>query len=121
MANEIDAACTNAGVWPDLVLSGHAHLYQRLSRAVGGRSIPYIVAGSGGHLAHAPRTSVPPVGAAIGNYTMEVEPIFELGYLTLVVDLSSKSKPTLTGTFHSQADSPKQDTFVLNLADGTLQ
>ncbi|MFZ0042191.1 MAG: hypothetical protein WAK93_12855, partial [Solirubrobacteraceae bacterium] len=39
---------------------------------------------------------------------------------TLVVDLSSSSKPTLTGTFHSQAASPTSDSFVLDLAKGTL-
>ena len=51
---------------------------------------------------------------------MEVEPIFELGYLTLVVDLSAATKPTITGTFHSLAASPTSDSFVLNLADGTV-
>jgi hypothetical protein len=120
MANEIDAVCTKAGVWPDLVLSGHAHLYQRFSRSLGGRSIPFVVAGSGGHLAHAARSDPPPVGSNIGNYRMEVEPIFELGYLTLAIDLSSHTKPTLTGTFRSQAQTPTQDSFVLNLADGTI-
>jgi hypothetical protein len=30
------------------VLSGHAHLYQRFTRKVDGREIPYIVCGSGG-------------------------------------------------------------------------
>ena len=121
MANEIDAVCTAAGVWPDLVLSGHAHLYQRFSRSIGGRSIPYVVAGSGGHLARPPRTDLPPVGSDIGNYRMEIEPIFELGYLTVAVDLSSTTKPTLTGTFHSQAQSPTEDSFVLNLADGSVK
>lgn len=120
MANEIDAVCQNVGLWPDVVLSGHAHLYQRFSRALGGRSIPYIVAGSGGHLAHAARSTLPPVGSSVGNFIMEVEPIFELGYLTLVVDLSSAT-PTITGTFHSLAASPTSDSFVLNLADGTVR
>ena len=120
MANEIDSIHSAAGVWPDLVLSGHAHLYQRFSRSVGGRSIPVIVAGSGGHLARAPRTDLPPVGSDIGNYRMEIEPIFELGYLTVTVDLNSTAKPTLTGTFNSQAQNPTRDTFVLNLADGTV-
>jgi hypothetical protein len=121
MANEIDAVCAKAGVWPDLVLSGHAHLYQRFTRSIAGRSIPYVVAGSGGHLAHAARSDLPPIGADIGNYRMEVEPIFELGYLTLTVDLNSPTKPSLTGTFHSQADSPTRDSFTVNLADGTLK
>lgn len=51
---------------------------------------------------------------------MEVEPIFELGYLTLAIDLSSRTKPTITGTFRSQARTPARDSFVLNLADGTI-
>lgn len=121
MANEIDAVCQSAGLWPDIVLAGHAHLYQRFSRALSGRSIPYIVAGSGGHLAHAPRTGLPPVGSSVGNYKMEVEPIFELGYLTLVVDLSSAATPTISGSFHSLAANPTEDSFVLNLGDGTVQ
>jgi predicted phosphodiesterase len=121
MANEIDAVCQAAGLWPDIILSGHAHLYQRFSRSLGGRSIPYITAGSGGHLAHGARPSVPPVGAAVGNFTMAVEPVFELGYLSLVVDMRSSSAPTVTGTFHSQAATPTKDTFVLNLADGTIR
>ncbi|MFL5864916.1 MAG: metallophosphoesterase family protein [Solirubrobacteraceae bacterium] len=120
MANEIDAVCARASVWPDIVLSGHAHLYQRFSRSVQGRSIPYVVAGSGGHLARAPRSDLPPVGADVGNYRLEVEPIFELGYLTLTVDLSSATKPTLEGVFASQAIKPSTDSFVLNLKTGRI-
>jgi hypothetical protein len=51
---------------------------------------------------------------------MEIEPIFELGYLTLAVDLSSTTKPTITGTFNSRAQNPTRDSFVLNLADGSV-
>jgi hypothetical protein len=52
MLAEIDAACNQAGIMPDLFLSGHAHNYQRYTRYVkqGNRNleIPYIVAGTGG-------------------------------------------------------------------------
>src|SRR5277367_6657195 len=50
MLAEIDAACKSAGIWPDLVLSGHAHLYERYTRVMktDGRQIPYLVAGNGG-------------------------------------------------------------------------
>jgi hypothetical protein len=34
---------------PDLILSGHVHSYQRFSRKMGNRKIPYVVAGSGGY------------------------------------------------------------------------
>lgn len=119
MANEIDATCSSVGVWPDLVLSGHAHLYQRFTRTLNGRQIPYVVAGSGGHLARLPRSDLPPVGSDIGNYRMEVEPIFELGYMTLQVDVSA-NPATVTGTFNSVAETPTKDGFVLDVAAGTV-
>jgi Calcineurin-like phosphoesterase len=51
MLQEIDDACVTAGIWPDLVLSGHAHLYERYTRVMNsdGRQIPYLVAGNGGY------------------------------------------------------------------------
>src|SRR5262249_58120183 len=60
-ARDIDAACSAAGLWPDAVLSGHAHLYQRFTRHTSVRDIPYVVAGSGGHNATLPR------GAGLGQ------------------------------------------------------
>jgi len=44
----IDGACEKAGVYPDLVLSAHAHNYQRYTRHIAGKQIPYVVAGTGG-------------------------------------------------------------------------
>ena len=49
MLQEIDAACKSTGTWPHAVLSGHAHSYQRYTRATGNMEIPYIIAGNGGH------------------------------------------------------------------------
>jgi hypothetical protein len=48
MLKQIDDACSAAGIQPDLHLSGHAHLYERYTRTVGGKQIPYLVAGMGG-------------------------------------------------------------------------
>jgi hypothetical protein len=120
MANEIDAVCAEAGVWPDAVLSGHAHLYQRFTRRLNGRAIPYLVAGSGGHLQHKPRTGLPTAPVDFGNYTLVVDPIFELGYLTLSVSMADAADPTLTGIFNSQAMPPTEDGFVLHLASGAI-
>jgi hypothetical protein len=52
MLAQIDAACVAAKTWPDIVLSGHAHLYERYTRTMtaDGRQIPYVVAGNGGYL-----------------------------------------------------------------------
>jgi hypothetical protein len=46
---DIDSACKTAGILPDLVFSGHAHLYERYTRHVGSNQIPFIVAGMGGY------------------------------------------------------------------------
>jgi hypothetical protein len=49
MLQQIDQACDAAGIQPDLHLSGHAHLYERYTRTVRGKQIPYLVAGMGGY------------------------------------------------------------------------
>ncbi|QMV19044.1 metallophosphoesterase [Granulicella sp. 5B5] len=49
MLKEIDTICQSTGVWPHAVLSGHAHNYQRYTRAIGKRQIPFLVIGNGGH------------------------------------------------------------------------
>jgi predicted phosphodiesterase len=48
LIKDLDDAFNKAGLWPDVVLSGHAHIYQRFSRSVNGKEITYITAGSGG-------------------------------------------------------------------------
>jgi hypothetical protein len=45
----IDRAIALTGRTPDAILSGHVHNYQRFSRIVHKRTIPYIVAGAGGY------------------------------------------------------------------------
>jgi hypothetical protein len=53
MLKDLDAAFKQAGIGPDAVLSGHAHVYQRFTRTVqiAGKQmeVPYVVAGNGGH------------------------------------------------------------------------
>lgn len=46
---DLDGACQTAGIQPDLVLSGHAHLYERYTRFLGTTQIPFVVAGMGGY------------------------------------------------------------------------
>ncbi len=49
LSADIDSVAEAAGFWPHAVFSGHAHNYQRFTRTVDSISIPYLVAGSGGH------------------------------------------------------------------------
>jgi hypothetical protein len=48
MSQSIDTICAATGVTPDAFLSGHAHNYQRYTRRIGGKQVPYIVIGTGG-------------------------------------------------------------------------
>jgi len=116
LANDIDQACRSAGLWPDAVLSGHAHLYQRFTREVDGREIPYIVSGSGGFAATRPQGGAPPVPWTKGEYTLVNDPIVDFGYLTVTVDATGDPQ-TLTIAFQSPTSG---DSVTVNLATGKL-
>jgi len=91
LSRDLDTAFSEAGVVPDAVLSGHAHLYQRYTRVHDDRQIPYLVAGSGGFAAQPPQPGVPPAPVTVGDFTLVRDPIIEFGYLTLTVDMTTES------------------------------
>ncbi|HEY7338161.1 MAG TPA: metallophosphoesterase, partial [Bryobacteraceae bacterium] len=67
MQAQLDSACAAAGIWPDAVLSGHSHNYQRYKRtcqAANGQQFDtaYFVVGTGGIALQAPPS---PVGASV--------------------------------------------------------
>ncbi len=104
MVQDLDAAATKAGFWPHAVLSAHTHNYQRYTRVVSGQSIPYIVAGMGGHDLVQMRTTS--TGRTLRTPAV-VDPALTLasyddthfGYLRLVVN-----ETTLTIEFHPAED-----------------
>jgi Icc-related predicted phosphoesterase len=116
--NDIDACCKKAQQWPDAVLSGHAHLYQRFTRVVNGRQVPYVVCGSGGYAATQPMQAAPPAGTTDGDQTLEVDPIVKYGYLTLTTDAK-----TLTMSFKTAPRGgpvTELDTITLDLVAGKI-
>jgi len=116
LANDIDTACKAAGLWPDAILSGHAHLYQRFSRSVPGlaRAIPYVVSGSGGYSATPPQTAAPAAGTTIGEYTLVTPPDVDFGYLTITVDMTGAAG-TLTISYRSVNQSNVRDSVTVSL------
>jgi len=120
MLQDIDSACTAAGVWPHAVLSGHAHNYQRFTRVMGNYQIPYVVAGCGGHaplakMRSAYRTPYP----VDSTLTLESYDDTDYGYLRIVVNAQ-----TMTIEFHPQSDGgtskTPDDTVTITLASRTV-
>ena len=130
MLKEIDAICNKVGVWPHAVLSGHAHNYQRFTRTLGKRQIPYVVCGNGGHpplqTIHLDTTLRTPIkmpvfaqpersdSVSLDNYDFK-----SFGYLRVIVDAKQ-----LRIEFHPEGDgvtTKTPDDFVtVFLEDGTL-
>ena len=119
LAKDIDAASRAAGFWPDAVLSGHAHLYQRFTRRVDGREIPYVVAGSGGFAATRPVGGLPQTPVTVGEYTLDKPPIVEFGYLTVTVDMTGRDHH-LRIEFNDRTNTHIRDTTHLNLRTGKI-
>lgn len=122
MRADIDLACQQASFWPDAVFSGHAHIYQRMTRLVpiGADSwqIPHVIAGSGGYANKANQEANKKDMA-----TQDVsDPEFRLhnfmmGYGYLLVSVSSGSPSQLRIEFRSPNvnNGLPVDTCVLNL------
>jgi hypothetical protein len=119
MMKDIDDCCEAAGLWPDVVLSGHAHLYQHFTRIKNGRQVPYVVSGSGGYAATPPMGKLPPhLPVTVGDHTLEKKPIVNYGYLTITTDAK-----TLTITFKTADETgvTVRDTIELDLQAGTIK
>ena len=97
MGAVVDGAATAAKRWPDLVLSGHVHNYQRFTRVVpspfappsGPKLIPYIVCGAGGyHNLHAMATDATPLPWTTPDPTVILHAAIadRYGFLTLTVE-----------------------------------
>jgi len=115
---DIDDCCNGAGLWPDLLLSGHAHLYQRFTRtSSNGQETPYLVSGSGGFAATAPQAKVTRAPIVIGDHRLDILPIVAFGYLTITVDGKS-----LTASFKTadQKGVQVRDTVTVDLKSGKL-
>jgi hypothetical protein len=133
--------------YPDAVLCAHAHLYQRITYTLGGgRQIPYVIAGSGGHgpvekltrtcwekpvpVPATPFDVVRPPGMTIpaGDKVQVVSYNEEdFGFLRVTVNAQAR---TLTGEFFASSYKPTvhkgtrptcKDHFVLDLDGHALR
>jgi hypothetical protein len=110
---DIDSCCKAAGLYPDALLCGHAHLYQRFTRVMpDGKEIPYVVAGSGGFAATTPK-QLPPPPITVGDHTLVIAPIVNFGYLTVETDARTLSIVFKTA---DQRGVALRDSVVVDLA-----
>lgn len=130
MLQQIDKICEEVGIQPDLHLSGHAHLYERYTRTVNNREIPYIVAGIGGYynlpgLKPVNRRPASPKFPASGvdqsNHPLRLEIYNDtmFGFLRLTI-----SPAAITGTLitvdPATGKTRTGDAFKVDLANGTV-
>jgi predicted phosphodiesterase len=112
MLAALDQKCTDAKVMPDLVLSGHAHNYQRHTRYKNFESkamqIPYIVAGCGGYPLQGVQLAD---GQTIGDRTFD-KSLKGYGYLLIEVTPSAVTVEMWQAT----NDPEPFDTVVVDLA-----
>jgi hypothetical protein len=133
MLKEIDQCCQTAGIWPDLVLSGHAHMYERYTRtmAADGRQIAYVVAGNGGYydlpgLKTDASGSAPPTGTAqpdgSGNtVTLNAYNDTQFGFLTITVSATAiEVKSQVVDESNPEAAATVIDTFTVDLKAHTV-
>ena len=111
LSADIDKACDAAGIWPDAVLSGHAHLYQRFTRTAGNLRIPYVVSGSGGYGLTQPRETYPK--GAVGDFALAAGPYEVYGYLVVSADVTGP--PSLTISFRATDGSGDHDSVTVDL------
>jgi hypothetical protein len=120
MLADIDDACKQAGVMPDMFLSGHAHSYQRYMRAVtsNGRAlqIPYIVAGIGGINDQAIITAT---GQKTGDHVFEKS---RQGYGYLLVEATNTSLMATMFAVDPQTKAKSQfDQVTVDITRGTIR
>jgi len=127
----LDNAFSESGRFADVILTGHVHNYQRFTRTVGDRDIPYLVVGAGGywHLHYMQNQpngeplqvpyTMPDSGTVLENYCENRH-----GYLIMQVTPDS-----LSGTYYTvprpheswRAKSQVFDSFTLDLGKHRLR
>jgi Calcineurin-like phosphoesterase len=134
MLAQIDAACQAAKIWPDIVLSGHAHLYERYTRTLPSsytklagekpREIPFVVSGNGGYLNLSqtrlgknqsdPQPGIPGTDGKGNPLTLDVYNNTSYGFLRLTVTPASILMESV-GVDETTGKTSSLDTFTVDL------
>ncbi|HWE13331.1 MAG TPA: metallophosphoesterase [Solirubrobacteraceae bacterium] len=89
LGDALDSCFARAGRVPDAVFGAHAHNYQRFTRRIDGRPVPYVVAGSGGfherHRLGAGLPMTPVCFPGLRDLTLDAYQCTGHGYMTVTV------------------------------------
>jgi hypothetical protein len=124
IGDAIDQAAAVSKRWPDAVLSGHVHNYQRFARQVGKKSIPYVVAGSGGYantlmslhqLQRDPNSQAikAPFPTTVQGVTLEYYDQADPGFLRFTLDAHHLVGEYFSVPFHGPPPLQPVDTFKI--------
>ena len=123
----LENAIQQTGRLPDIVLSGHVHDYQRFTRKINGRDLPFVVAGGGGYpnLYPLSESGTLPQPTPIPGVTLENYCYDRNGYLLMEVTAQTIKGEYFTVPRYGQPDTPPQpqpfDSFTLNWQTHQLQ
>jgi len=113
MGQVLDEAFAAAGRHPDLVLSGHVHNYQRFSRTLADRKLPYVVCGASGyHNLHAMAHEAVPGLQVKPDCVLEQFDAKQWGFLRLTVT-PSQIDGEYIGVDKTGKVTPGVDTFSI--------
>ncbi len=122
----IDRAAQSSGRYPDAVFSGHVHNYQRFTRTVGGRAIPYVVAGNGGYAStpgavyqlqlDSKRNPIPKgrFETTVAGVVLEYYDAKNPGFMRVTVDDQTLAVEYFIVPFDDAPPAKPVDTFTLN-------
>jgi hypothetical protein len=115
MGKVLDQAFAAAERYPDLVLTGHVHDYQRFTRTIAGRQLPYIVCGAGGyHNLHAMAKGAAPGLQVTPDCVLEQFDATQWGFLRLTIT-TSQIQGEYVGVDKEGNVTPKVDTFSISV------
>jgi tetratricopeptide (TPR) repeat protein len=120
IGNILDDAFMKSGCIADLVISSHVNNYQRFTRQIGERQIPYIIAGAGGYFnLHKMKTNLDgssiKVPYKIPNSDLILEKYYDQSHGFLSLFVSSKSIVGRYFAIHRGQESQNIDNFELDL------
>jgi len=130
MLKMIDDVCEELKIYPDIHLSGHSHLYERFTRMVNGRQIPYIVSGNAGYpglpglkkgIKPAPVPKAPQTGKDASGNTLKLETFNNktFGFLRVTVSATELDVVAMGVDPNTHKATP-MDGFSLNLKSGVV-